>query len=179
MQLEELIDQIKERARSLYLTRQLLCTEAVVAALNQALDGGLTDDQVICMAAPFSEALGGSGCLCGALSGAVMASGLFLGKDRPYRHRREMRKSARQLYNTFKAWHGATCCRVLSKTVRHDRKAHFQQCADFTADATEIAARLILEKRPDLLKSANSRSLAKQQPPSTGVLSRLIHFLFH
>lgn len=50
---EQLIAQITERARNLYQTRQLLCTEAVVVALNHGLDGGLTDAQAVAMAAPF------------------------------------------------------------------------------------------------------------------------------
>ena len=85
---EALVTQIKERARSLYLTRQLLCTESIMVALNQGLDGGLSEAQALAMAAPFSVALGESGCMCGALSGAVMASGLFLGNHHPHRHRR-------------------------------------------------------------------------------------------
>lgn len=44
---EQLIAQITERARNLYQTRQLLCTEAVVVALNHGLDGGLTDAQAV------------------------------------------------------------------------------------------------------------------------------------
>ncbi|MBC8177045.1 MAG: hypothetical protein H8E19_06525 [Deltaproteobacteria bacterium] len=60
-QTEALIAQIKNRARNLYLTRQLLCAEAVLVTLNQGLDGGLSDAQAIAMAAPFSIALGGSG----------------------------------------------------------------------------------------------------------------------
>jgi len=56
---EQLISQITERARNLYQTRQLLCTEAVVVALNHGLDGGLTDAQVVAMAAPFLRGTGG------------------------------------------------------------------------------------------------------------------------
>ena len=131
-QIEGLVVQISDRARNLYESWQLLCSEAVVVALNQGLGGGLTKDQAIALAAPFSEALGGSGCLCGALSGAVMASGLLLGKARPYRFRKKMRSNACELHDAFKASHGAICCRVLSKKVRHDKKAHFRQvcCPD-------------------------------------------------
>ena len=80
-QAEALIAQIKKRAENLYQTRQLLCTEAVVVTLNKALNGGLSDAQAVAVAAPFSIALGDSGCICGALSGAVLACGLFVGKD--------------------------------------------------------------------------------------------------
>jgi len=69
-----------------------------------------------------------------------MACGLFLGNDRPYRHRRDTRECARQLHDSFKAANGATCCRVLSRKVKHDQNAYFQQCADLTAEAAEMAA---------------------------------------
>jgi C_GCAxxG_C_C family probable redox protein len=171
---EALVANIRERARNLYQTRQMLCTEAVVAALNHGLHGGLTDAQATAMAAPFSAALGDSGCLCGALSGAVMASGLLIGKDQPYRHRQDMRDSARQLHDTFKLANGATCCRVLSRTVKDDKKAHFQQCAGLTAQAAEMAARLVLRERPDLIAQADDGFLSRRQSVVSGALLRLV-----
>jgi len=178
-QTEALIAQIKNRARNLYLTRQLLCAEAVLVTLNQGLDGGLSVTQAVAMATPFSIVLGGSGCLCGALSGAVMACGLFLGNDRPYRHRRDARECARQLHDSFKAANGATCCRVLSRKVKHDQEAHFQQCADLTAETAEMAARLILHKRTELMHRVNEEFLAKRQSGIGGALLRLFHILSH
>jgi C_GCAxxG_C_C family probable redox protein len=176
---EALVAQIRERARNLYLTRQLLCTEAVMVALNHGLKGGLTDTQAVAMAAPFSTAMGESGCMCGALSGAIMASGLFLGYEQPHRHRREMRNSARQLHDTFKAENGATCCSVLSRKVKHDKNNHFLHCADLTAESAELAARLILRKRPELLEQFDSHFLFKRQSKIGGALSRLIQFFAH
>ncbi len=129
------------------------------------------------MAAPFCMGLGESGCMCGALSGAVMATGLFLGKDRPYRYRKEMRDSARQLHDAFKASNGAICCRVLSKKVRHDKKAHFEKCADLTAEAAELAARLILQKRPELINMLNKAFITKRQSGIGGALLRMYRYL--
>lgn len=174
-QTETLIADITDRARNLYLTRQMLCTEAVVASLNQGLDGGLTEIQAAAMAAPFCLAIGDSGCLCGALSGAVMATGLLLGKNGAYRHRRAMRNSARQLHDAFKTANGATCCRVLSKAVKGDKKAHFQQCADLTAQAAGMAARLVIENRPELVAQADNGFLAKRQSVVGAMLIRLVH----
>ena len=173
-QSETLIAQIRERARNLYQTRQLLCTEAVMVSLNHGLNGGLTDTQAIAMAAPFCTALGESGCLCGALSGAVLASGLFLGNDRPYQYRREMRESARQLHDAFKSSNGATCCRALSQKVKHDKKAHFNQCAELTAQAAEMAARMILQKKPKLMTQADNGFLTQRNSWFKGILLRLI-----
>lgn len=173
---ETLVAQIRKRARNLYLTRQLLCTEAVMVALNHGLGGRLSDAQVVAMAAPFCVALGESGCMCGALSGAVMGSGLFLGNQNPYRNRRKMRTSARQLHDSFKAANGATCCRVLSRKVRHDKQAHFRHCADLTAEAAELAARLILRKRPELTAVADNIFTARRESRIRGGLNWLIRY---
>ena len=167
---EALIVQIRQRAHNLYQTRQMLCTEAVLVALNHGLGGDLTEAQAVAMAAPFCAALGESGCLCGALSGAVLASGLLLGSGNPYARRREMRDNALELHNAFKTAHGATCCRVLTRAVRHDSSAHFRQCAGFTAQAAEMAARLILRKQPGLAGRADKSFLAKRQSRIQGVL---------
>lgn len=173
-QAETFITQIKQRAGNLYQTRQLLCAEAVVTTLNKALNGGLSEAQALAVAAPFSIALGDSGCICGALSGAVLACGLFAGDDHPYHHRRGMRKNARQLHDVFKDTNGATCCRVLTHHLRHDRKAHFQLCAQLTADAAEMAARLVLYQRPELIRGGNNAFLQKKETRITAVVMRLL-----
>lgn len=176
---EMLITQIRERARNLYQTRQLLCAEAVVVALNQGLGGGLSDAQAVALAAPFCIGLGESGCLCGALSGAVMACGLFLGRDRPYRHRQAMRDSARQLHDEFKVSNGGTCCNMLSRKIKHNRKAHFQQCAGLTAEAAEMVARLLLQRQPELLERISKGFLSKRQSKIGGALLRMVHYFAH
>ena len=82
--------------------------------------------------------------------------------------------ASRQLHDAFKAANGATCCRVLSKKVRHDKKAHFQQCSGLTAQAAEMAARLVLEKRPELVARVNNAFLNKRQSVVGGALLRLV-----
>ena len=172
---EALVARIMARARNLYQTRQLLCAEAVLVALNKGLDGGLTDMQATALAAPFSVALGDSGYLCGALSGAVIGSGLLLGQDHAYRHRKAIRNSARELHDAFKLANGATCCRVLCKKVSHDKRAHFDQCADLTARAAEMAARQILRVRPDLITMSDRVFLSRRQSVMGGVWWRIVN----
>ena len=178
-QTEAVITQIRERARNLFETRQMLCTEAVVVTLNNSLEGGITEEQALAMTAPFCMGLGESGCICGALSGAVMATGLFLGQDHPYRNRKDMRDSARQLHDAFKASNCAICCRVLSKEIRHDKKAHFEKCAGLTAYAAEIAARLILQKRPGLIDRLNNGFIVKRRSGIGVALLRMYSYLSH
>ena len=174
---EDVIARIRDRAQHLYRTRQMLCTEAVLAALNRGFDGGLSDAQVTAMAAPFSAAMGESGCLCGALSGSVMAAGLLLGQAHPCHGRRRLRDSARRLHDTFKAVHGSTCCRVLSRHVQDDHRAHFRYCAGLTAQAADMAARLILLERPELIARAEDGFPARSPLSIGAAWNRLVSLL--
>jgi C_GCAxxG_C_C family probable redox protein len=176
-QAEAVIAQIKKRAGNLYQTRQMLCAEAVVVTLNKAFMGGLSDTQAVAVAAPFSMALGDSGCLCGALSGAVLACGLLVENDQPYPKGERMRKNARQLHDAFKAANGATCCRVLSRSVRHDQQARFQHCAHLTSGAAEMAARLILYQRPELIRCTQNEFLKKTDTRIGAMVTRLFRIL--
>ena len=176
---EILIARIRDRAYNLYETRQMLCTEAVLTAMNQGLNGGLTKAQTMAMAAPFCAALGESGCVCGALSGAVMASGLLLGQEHAYRHRMRMRAGARRLHDAFKTAHGTTCCRALTRQVKDDPKAHFRHCAQLTAQSAEMAARLVLQERPELAARADNGFLARRQSILGGAWLRLVNYFSH
>jgi C_GCAxxG_C_C family probable redox protein len=153
---EELLEAVNRRARNLYVTHQLFCSEAILVTLNHGFGGGLSEDMAIRLASTLPEGLGGSGCLCGALSGGVLALGLFLGRDRlGGKDKNNALLASKTLHDLFKERYGSICCRVLSKKVKQDPKAHFRQCADLTAVGAELAARLILERRPELVEQAD------------------------
>lgn len=171
---EELASRIGEKAENLFLSKQMLCTEAVVSALNEGLHGGLSQGQAAALTAGFTEGLGGSGCLCGAVSGAVMALGLFLGKGQNHAARGKVQKAAKQVHDQFKQANRSTCCRVLSKPVKNDAKAHFQQCARLSGQAAEMAARIILEKRPELGEQADDGFLDRRQNSFAGRVRSLL-----
>ncbi len=67
-----------EFAASSYYEAGYWCGESVVKAVNEAL-GHPMPPEVFRMASGFCEGLGGSRCICGALAGGVMASGLTVG----------------------------------------------------------------------------------------------------
>ncbi len=152
-----------ERAYNLFDTGQLLCSEAVLAVANRALGGDLTDDLAIRLTACLPQGVGDSGCVCGALSGGVLALGLFLGRDRPgSRDKRNAMNAASALHNSFKGEFKSTCCRVLRKNVKHDSKAHMRQCSRFTRATTEMVVRIILQRRPALVEKADWDYLRKR-----------------
>jgi len=172
---EALVELVKAKARNLFLTRQLQCAQAVLCTLNEGLGGGLRRDIAARLASGFAEGLGGSGCLCGAVSGGVLALGLFMGKDR-----RSLLNASGSSYSTallhreFAERFGSACCKVLSKKVKRDAKAHFDQCAELTGAAAEIASRIILESKPHLAKTADLEYLTTKDSMITGVLNRIL-----
>jgi len=174
---QQLAETIGERARNLYLTGQLLCSVAVLVVLNKGLGGGLSDDVAIRLASALPVGLGNSGCVCGALSGAALAVGLFLGRSRPgSRDEMEALKAANLVHDRFKDRFGATCCRVLTKTVKGNNKEHLEQCARLTGQAAEMAALVILERRPELIAGVDKSYLATKDSWLGSKLRQLITF---
>jgi C_GCAxxG_C_C family probable redox protein len=172
---EALVGLIKAKARNLFLTRQLQCAQAVLCTLNEGLRGGLRRDVAARLASGLAEGLGGSGCLCGALSGGVLALGLFMGNGgRSLLNASGSSYSTALLHREFAERFGSACCKVLSKKVRRDAKAHFDQCADLTGAAAEIASRIILESKPHLAKTADLEYLTTKDSMITGVLNRIL-----
>ena len=178
MERKQLAQTIGARAKNLYLTGQLLCSEAVLVVLNKGLGGGLSDDVAIRLASALPVGLGHSGCVCGALSGAALAVGLFLGRSTPGApDKLEALKAANLIHDRFKGMFGATCCRVLTKTVKGNKKEHLEQCARFTGQAAEMAALVILERRPELIPGVDGHYLATKDSCLGSKLRQLINLV--
>ena len=180
---ERIISWVRDQAFDLFQTQRLLCAEAVVLTLNKGFHGGLTEEQAINMASPLCEGLGASGCLCGAISGALMACGLLLPKTSTRGRRKRARKIASRIHNLFKETYGSTCCRVLTRKVKGSKKAHMEHCATITAFAAENAARIIIEENPVLIERAACqgavyRTRGKKSAPSSllAKLSQVLSF---
>jgi C_GCAxxG_C_C family probable redox protein len=109
------------------------------------------------LTAGMGGGLGGSGCLCGAVNGAVVALGLFLKgcESKKQVSAKIVRAHTRELEKTFTAHFGATCCRILSKKDKSGNQTKRQRCADQTAFAAELAAKIILHRRPDIADRAD------------------------
>jgi len=82
------------------------------------------------------------------------------------------------LHDNFRMIHGATCCRVLTKNVKNDKKAHFRQCAELTANSAEMAARLVLSENP-VFKSIKPGKILKKYNLITGLPLRIRNWFFH
>ena len=176
---EELALIIRQRTFNLMSTGRMMCSEAVLSVLNQGLGGGLPPDVAMKVAAGFPEGIGGSGCTCGALTGGVIALGLFLsqGNSNSIGRRKAMAASSR-LHHEFKSRFGSTCCRLLIKNGSSEFPHHFEACCDRGGWAAEHAARMILTERPELTTQANQAFLQRKDFRIAVMLKKILTGLF-
>ena len=90
------------------------CAESIFLALREFAAPDLGEEMVR-LATPFGGGLGRSGCVCGALSGAVMIIGAARGRVSADIPRKISYELANEYHNIFRGKFGATCCRVLVK----------------------------------------------------------------
>lgn len=125
------------------------CAEAVVRAFRDAMEVDISDE-ALRMASGFGGGLGHSGCMCGALTGAIMALGMIQGRVTKDQNRESIYNSAQEFHNIFKEKFGATCCRLLNR-YPFDTKEHLRNCIKITGNTAEL-----LEK---ILETNNLRTL--------------------
>ncbi len=123
------------------------CSQAVFSSLVQ--QGGLPEETALRIAAPFGGGISHTGQICGAVSGALMALGLFRGSDQPDPAAKERTYALAQLLIArFRAIHGSILCRELLgvdmstpeglKRVREE-KLTARVCPCYVRDAVESA----------------------------------------
>lgn len=117
---------VSERAGRLFATG-LNCAQAVLQAA-----GGVDDPQMMDMAKPFGGGIGGSKCLCGAVSGGVLALGLK-GKGG---------RSA-TLVEAFKERNRVTCCSALSRPYKWKSREHLENCRRITEETAAMVEKLL------------------------------------
>lgn len=105
----------------------LNCAQAVLQAT-----AGVDDPALMAIAKAFGGGIGNSKCLCGAISGGVMALGLK-GKG----------GKSGDLVKLFKEQHRVTCCSALSRPYKWKSKEHLANCRKLTEDTAEIVEKLL------------------------------------
>lgn len=141
---EERIQQIREIGEGYFQRGEFFCSEAVVKTINDALGKPFSDD-VTKLASGFPIGIGKSGCLCGAVSGGIMALGMVYGRNHGEPMRDEMFPSAAKLHDHIKEMYKSTCCRVMIRNFEFtspERKAH---CVKITGEVCEYIAKVLIE----------------------------------
>jgi C_GCAxxG_C_C family probable redox protein len=103
------------------------CAQSVLQATCIKISDDLNN-----IAAAFGGGIGNSKCLCGAVSGGVMALGLK-GKG----------KHSAEVVNEFKLRNKTTCCKALSSPFVWLSKEHSENCRRLTVETAEHIARIL------------------------------------
>ncbi|EQK42616.1 oxidoreductase [Paraclostridium bifermentans] len=143
MNKEQRVSEIRKIAEGYFERGEFFCSEAVVKTINDEL-GKPFSDEVTKLASGFPIGVGKSGCLCGAVSGGVMALGMVYGRCHGEAMNEDMFKHAADLHDRIKELYKSTCCRVMTRNFEFqspERKAH---CIKITGEvAAYIAEKLI------------------------------------
>jgi len=103
------------------------CAQAVLEAA-----GGITDPQMMEVGKALGGGIGGSKCVCGALSGGVMVLALK-GKS----------GKAAKLMEAFKGEFKVACCSALSRPYEWKSREHLSNCRKITARTAELVEELL------------------------------------
>lgn len=138
---------IRKNAEDLYKTAKFNCSEAVLYALRNAFFPELPNYLIAAMSG-FPNGIGGAGCSCGAVIGAVTALGLIFGRENP----QDLLKAghcmnlSREIHDRFREQNATICCRNHTRNLQIGSPEHAMQCTKLTGDAAEIAAEIILRE---------------------------------
>ena len=141
-----MIDRTIERSRELFDTG-FYCAESVLRAVAEMRD--VDSDLIPRIATGLCSGLARTGGLCGALSGAILALGLVMGRDAADESIELVYRSVRRVITQFDDAYGATTCGGLTgcDLATDEGQRRFREtgqhvrCADYVGGAT----RLVLE----------------------------------
>lgn len=121
------------------------CAQAVLAAYCE--DFGLDTPTALRLGEGFGGGVAGGGGLCGALSGAVMALGLYAGRDEAgdLAAKEHTQSLILALLARFQARHGDTACEALLRSQGVALGGKCPACAAFVETACELVDGLLLE----------------------------------
>jgi C_GCAxxG_C_C family probable redox protein len=141
------LEKIRLTAEEYYRSSDFYCSEAIVKTIKDAFGLPVSND-VISMASGFPIGIGKAGCVCGAVSGGVMALGLVFGRTTPKDSKVDKAMNlSRELHDIFKKRHKSLCCRTLNKYMIMGSSRQMKQCIAFTGEMAQETARIIIREQ--------------------------------
>jgi C_GCAxxG_C_C family probable redox protein len=139
-------ERIKNIAEGYHRNGDFYCSESVVKTIKDEFELPIPDD-IIAAASGFAVGIGGSGCTCGAVTGGIMALGLFFGRTEAKDNRvNKVQALSNELHEFFRNRHKGLCCRVLTKGMELGSPEHTAQCVSFTGEVAKEVAKIIIRE---------------------------------
>jgi len=121
------------------------CAEAVFLTFRTFLAPEIPESAVRLMTG-FGGGIGESGCMCGALTGAVTALNMITGRTSCSTDREESYRRANEFISLFKDKYGASCCRALNQYPFETRE-HLTNCLKITGNTAKLLMDFIIENK--------------------------------
>jgi len=140
------IDKVKSDAEKACGTGEFRCSEAVVDSIRVNIDPGMPMEMVSA-ASGFAVGVGGSKCMCGAVSGAVICLGYFFGRIHPTTitdpKSQKCMTLAHELQESFRKSHKVLCCHVHVKGMDMASGERKGRCAGFAGEMAAKSAEIV------------------------------------
>lgn len=150
--LDEIAGLVVARVGNCYDKHDLCCSESIMYVLSQAFASGLSGRQAVQLGAGYCHGMGGAGCSCGALNGAVALLSYYLAPHGPEGlSKKKFRRCIREMHDQFRQRFRSTCCRILSKKGKGENEVRRVSCQELTEGGAEIATHLLLAASPQLM----------------------------
>jgi C_GCAxxG_C_C family probable redox protein len=182
-EINKLISNIRQKTENCYSNRKMCCSESILYTFNQGLHGGLTDETAVRMGSGLCGGMGAGGG-CGALNAAIMAIGMLLASGPGGRPKKKIRAATAELREKFHKQFQHEKCSDLIESQKGNRQSRLRHCQRITGVSAELAARIILQYRPELASSSDQEFLKNHDRIRSwsyrskfgGLLKKIMHF---
>ena len=141
------LSQVKKDAVGYFLQGKFYCSEAIVAVIRDHIDNSMPKE-LIAAASGFPVGIGMSKCVCGAVTGGVIAIGYFFGRtegsdpaDPKSVRTLQLADELGQLFRRENK--GMLCCEAHISDLEFGSEEHRRQCAGYTGEMAVATARII------------------------------------
>jgi len=140
------IKKIRKDAEEIFRQGGFYCSEALVASIRKHIDPSMPA-ALVSAASGFPIGVGRAKCMCGAVSGAVIALGYFFGRTSPSTPADPKSQKAMEVcyevQEEFRRLHKTLCCHIHIKGMDLAAGEHKDQCIRYTGDMAQKTAEII------------------------------------
>lgn len=146
------VDKVRSDAEEYFRKGNYYCSEAIVASVRDNIAPDMPE-AMIAAASGFPVGVGRSKCMCGAVSGGVLALGYVFGRTEPTSPQDpksvKTLSLANELQQAFRDSHRVLCCSVQTKGMDMASGEHKAQCVSFTGEMAAKTAEIIKREYSD------------------------------
>jgi len=121
------------------------CAESIFLTFREILAPEM-DPSAVKLFTGFGGGVGESGCMCGALTGSVVALNMIKGRTSNQGSKDECYEYAKEFNERFIEKYGATCCRALNPYPFESRE-HLTNCLKITGNTAKLLMEFIEERK--------------------------------